>query len=342
MKTKALIPLLLALVLGLATFAIGRRVLNNRAAAGPLSQPGARVLVAAAALPVGHQLRADDLKFAEAPAEALSPTMFRDSKALEGRVLALPLEPGQIIRQSALAPPGTSSTLQAKVPAGMRAVTIAVNEFSGLAGLIAPGARVDLVATLTDTISGETFAKTIVQNVMVSAVGQELEQGVAPKPDQRVTARASKTVTLLVTPTQAAAIDLAFAKSKPRLVLRASDDEAPVRDQPVTLAELSGRTQARSDRLSNAVDDPAKANDEIKQMLAALQKQLEGVKQSTLAPPPAQAAPAQEPALPPHSIRVFRGSSESTQQFETQGPSQARQSERVEAPISGNAAAAAE
>jgi len=213
MKTKALLPLLLALVLGVLTFFIGKRVLENQAKAAVPKTTGAKVLVASAALPAGHQLSSADLKFDETPGEKPSPTMFQDVKDLEGRVLVAPLEPGQVVRQSLLAPEGTSSALQSKVPAGMRAVTIAVNEFSGLAGLISPGVKVDLVATLTDNLSGETFAKTIVQNVTVSAVGRDLEAGsqANAKPDPRSAQRIHKTVTLLVTPSQAAAIDLAFS-----------------------------------------------------------------------------------------------------------------------------------
>lgn len=315
MKAKALVPLLIALILGVATFYIGKRVLNKQLQATTVAFSGARVLVASASLPAGYALTANDVQFAETAAEQVTSTMFRDPKAVEGRVLAAPLEAGQIIRQAMLAPEGTASALQAKVPPGMRAVTIAVNEFSGLAGLIAPGARVDLVATLVDNVSGETFAKTIVQNVEVSAVGQELETGTLPKADQRVGARMNKTVTLLVTPTQAAAIDLAFAKSKPRLVLRSSDDEKAVVDQGVTLAELSGRAQERDRLAETAKDETA---EELKAMLAAMQKQLEDVKQASTA---SAAQPAAEvaPESPKHSVRVFRGGTESQQDFDPAG-----------------------
>lgn len=318
MKAKALIPLLLALILGVVTFVIGRRVLNKQAVAA-LPQAGARVLVAGAALPAGHQLTAADVQFADAPIESISATMFRDAKALEGRILTTPVEAGQILRLSLLAPEGTSSALQAKVPAGMRAVTISVNEFSGLAGLISPGVKVDLVATLNDNVSGETFAKTIVQNVEVSAVGQEMETGAAPKTDQRTGPRAHKTVTLLVTPTQAAAIDLAFSKSKPRLVLRSSDDDTTVVDQGVTMAELSGRAD-KEDRLAETTKD--ESADQLKEMLAAMQKQIEGVAQAGRDAAAKQAADQIAPETqdaPGHSVRVFRGGSESREQFDAQG-----------------------
>jgi len=328
MKTKALVPLLLALVLGVLTFFVGKRVLENQARAALPQVNGTKVLVASAALPAGHQLSSADVKFAQT-AETISATMFRDVKDLEGRVLAAPLEPGQVLRQSLLAPVGTSAPLQSKVPAGMRAVTIAVNEFSGLAGLISPGVKVDLVATLVDTVSGETFAKTIVQNVAVSAVGHDMSAGSEynAKPDARTAQRIHKTVTLLVTPSQAAAIDLAFSKSKPRLVLRSADDEAEVLDDAVTLAELSGR--ANQDRLAATTKD--ESSNQVMEMLAAMQKQMEGVAQSSreaakqAAEEVARQANGAEAELagasvtPLHSVRVFRGGTETREEFQADG-----------------------
>lgn len=346
MKAKALIPLMLALVLGVLTFVIGRRVLAKQVA--PPQQAGAQVLVAVAALPAGHLLAEGDVRLAETPIESLSATMFTKPADLKGRVLATAVEAGQVIRQSLLAPEGTASALQAKVPAGMRAVTIAVNEFSGLAGLISPGVKVDLIATLVDNVTGETFARTIVQNVEVSAVGRDLDPGseANAKPDPRTAQRISKTVTLLVTSTQAAAIDLAFSKSKPRLVLRSSDDDATVDDGGVTLAELSGR--AEQDRMAATTKDDS--DSKLMEMLATMQKQIQDVSQASqdMARQAAQgmersangsqltpeAAEAQQALL--HSVRVFRGGAESREQFDEQGRAAGEVGKAGERP-SGNA-----
>jgi Flp pilus assembly protein CpaB len=230
----------------------------------------------------------------------------------------------------------------------MRAVTIAVNEFSGLAGLLVPGVKVDLVATLVDNVTAETFAKTIVQNVEVSAVGQEMELAQTAKNDPRNNPRAHKTVTLLVTPVQAAAIDLAFSKSKPRLVLRSIDDEAPVEDERVTMAELSGR--AEEDRLaSTAVDD---SSSKVMDMLTAMQKQIQDVSKASqeaarqAAEDMAQQAGGSQPgqeASTLHSVRVFRGGAETREQFNADGsaagtsgakpaPAPVKETQRVEGP----------
>jgi Flp pilus assembly protein CpaB len=230
----------------------------------------------------------------------------------------------------------------------MRAVTIAVNEFSGLAGLLTPGVRVDLVATMNDNVSGETFAKTIVQNVEVSAVGQELEAGQALKNDPRNAPRAHKTVTLLVTPTQAAAIDLAFSKSKPRLVLRSADDEALVTDEGVTMAELSGRAEANRLNVTAENDTSSK----VMEMLQNMQKQIQDVSKASqdaarkAAEDMAQQAAGSQPeeGAPVHSVRIFRGGAETTQKFNPDGsaagtggqppakPAAAKETQRVEAP----------
>ncbi len=357
MKAKAIIPLLLALILGLMTFMIGRRVLNTQAVASP-DGPGAKVLVAAADLPAGHQLGTSDVKLIETSAETITATMFWKPEDLQGRILTSPAEAGQVVRASMLAPVGTTSSLQAKVPNGMRAVTIAVNEFSGLAGLISPGVKVDLVATLVDNVTGETFARTIVQNVAVSAVGQELDAGQTAKADPRSNPRAHKTVTLLVTPAQAAAIDLAFSKSKPRLVLRSVEDNERVEDDGVTLAELSGRAQ--EDRLAATAAD--ESSSKLMETLAAMQKQIQDVKQSSdeaarrLAEEAARPASGEQEAQtlnPLHSVRVFRGGSESREEFDAEGraagtgkpvpATPARQQQRVEAtPSEAPGTAAAE
>lgn len=317
---KGLLPILLALVLGVATFFVGRRVLNNQTAA-PKPVEGTIVLAAARPLPGGHQLTADDLKPAKTPVENITASMFREATEVESRVLAAPVEEGQILRQSLLAPEGTSSALQAKVPAGMRAVTVGVNEFSGLAGLITPGVRVDLIATLVDTVTNETFARTIVENVLVSAIGQNLESG--KKEDLPNGARAQKTVTLLVTPTQAEAIDLAFTKSRPRLVLRSGGDEAPVEQPGVTLAELAGRTSR-----NRLTEEAAEKTGDVMEMLKSMREEMakaaraneEAAREAVLAAMRQDEAPGvDEPTVQLHSVRLIRGGQVEHQEFDAEG-----------------------
>ena len=64
-------------------------------------------------------------------------------------------------------------TLSHLVPKGHRAITIAVNEVTGVAGFILPANHVDLVLTTSlPDISGGTRSRIILQNVPVLATGQ--------------------------------------------------------------------------------------------------------------------------------------------------------------------------
>src|SRR5439155_10895400 len=121
---------------------------------------------------------------------------------------------------------------------------IEINEFSGVAGLLVPGCRVDVVSTLNDQETRHSVARTIVQNVKVLAVGQRLTvSNVGKKDEAAMSAEAAvaKSVTLLVKPREAEAIELASSSGRTRLVLRGSFDES-IRSggDGVSVAELLG------------------------------------------------------------------------------------------------------
>jgi pilus assembly protein CpaB len=150
-------------------------------------------------------------------------------------VVVLPTAKGQLVLEHLLAPTGTGRGPQALVPVGMRAITVEVNEFSGLAGMLMPGCRVDVVSTLQDRKHERAVAKTIVSNVKVLAVGRRTTTVAADDEESS----ASKSVTLLVTPREAEAIDLASnAGGKTRLVLRGTLDDTMAATSGVTAAQL--------------------------------------------------------------------------------------------------------
>jgi pilus assembly protein CpaB len=145
------------------------------------------------------------------------------------------------VTDSVLAPLGSGTGMPAMVPAGMRAVTVDVSESSGVAGLLTPGCRVDVIATLRD--GDQAVARTIVENVKV----QFVQRGRSSSSSGRTTIAGSpdggpvKTVTLLVTPKQAAQIELANSSGKPRLVLRGSADGSNDGNASASQNELLGK-----------------------------------------------------------------------------------------------------
>src|SRR5207253_2663044 len=112
----------------------------------------AKVVVAKSDIQPGKELSGADLTTAEMEADRVPAGAFRDPSALSGRVCESLMVKNQPVLEQMLAPIGSGSGLQALVPAGMRAITMEVNEFSGVAGLIAPGCRVAGVATAGTSI----------------------------------------------------------------------------------------------------------------------------------------------------------------------------------------------
>jgi pilus assembly protein CpaB len=123
---------------------------------------------------------------------------------------------GEPIVESRLVPKDKSSgLLSLKVPAGMRAFTVKVNEVVGVGGFIVPDSRVDVVVTtaVSPQRQQEQVAKTFLQNILVLAAGQVVEQ----KDNKPVTVN---TVTLAVTPDESEKLALASNDGKIQLVMR--------------------------------------------------------------------------------------------------------------------------
>lgn len=328
MNLRAMIPLVLALLLGVVAFVVGRNVLSRRLAGPADTRPNGKVLVASKDLPIGHELRAADVALVDMPKDLIPRSSFTKPEDAAGRLLSAPILKGQVVVEPLLSSKGAMSALQAAVPKGMRAITVEVNEVSGLAGLIAPGCNVDLVATLVDEKTRQTVAGTIVQNVKVSAVGQEITPhtqeaaGGSAEPGkekEQDAPKLSRSVTLIATPEQAAAIDLTATKAPLRLVLRNSADNQVVDTSFVTLGELMGE---QVDPNLNQRLAGEELREEIRKQVAL---SLQAAQPTTRPVPPNAGAGPVKPvvvaAAPPQRlfVQVIRGGVASTHEFGTAG-----------------------
>ena len=137
--------------------------------------------------------------------------------------------PDIFLRGGAIA---SCSGFAAAIPAGMRAMTVAVNVVSGVSGFILPHARVDVLATVSSTgDKEESTTTTILENLEVLAVDQTVDT----KGDEPITV---KSVTLLVTPEQAEKLALGSYEGKLQLVLRNTADQEEAAPSGVRLKEL--------------------------------------------------------------------------------------------------------
>jgi len=112
---------------------------------------------------------------------------------------------GEVLLSADALNPGDRGFLAAVLGAGMRAVTVGVDAVSGLAGLVWPGDRVDVILTQSQEGSDvpaarRVSAETVLHDVRVIAIDRQLIQGATSESPE---SQAVKTVTLEVTPTDA-------------------------------------------------------------------------------------------------------------------------------------------
>lgn len=247
MNLKTVVPLGAAVVLGLVAAIVARQLVTGKPAVaidGGSSVELIDVVVASRDLAPGETLDAEDLTVARVEAKNAPSNVSGNPSFLFNRVAKLQIPKGQIIHETLLAEAGVSGGLPGVIPPGFRAMTIEVNEFTGVAGLLQPGNRIDVLARFNDGENGQT-TRTVVQNVEIIAVGTELANttpghtetsAIAPdtQPQKKTFPMA---VTVVVTPADAERLDLAAA-NQARLALRASLDTIKAPVAGATMASL--------------------------------------------------------------------------------------------------------
>ncbi len=243
MNWKNYLPVGLAVVLGLIAAFIARDVVARKNALEGQAGKMTKVVVAKHELTPGTEIRQEDLTIGMIPGEQAPDHTFVNPTDLAGRSTFTTIVRGQPIIEALLAPTGAGVGLQALVPEGARAITIEVSEFNGMIGLIRPGCYVDVLATFADDQRNDTTTRTIVQNILVQAVGPRLTPAVVTddQPDK------SRSITLIVSPKDAETIELAAATARPRVILRGGNDKDTSDAGSVTLGELRGFSSRRSD-----------------------------------------------------------------------------------------------
>src|SRR5512134_1275257 len=181
------------------------------------------VAVAVVDIPLGTTINSNQIALSSWPRDLKPKDAFTAVKAAEGRVAMRDFLRGEPIVDSKLVPTDKSSgLLSLKVPSGMRAFSIKVNEVVGVGGFIVPDSRVDVIITTSPSQnSPEKISKIVLEDVRVLAAGQVIEQ----KENKPVTVN---TVTLALTPEDAEKLALAGNDGIIQLVMRNFADNAVV------------------------------------------------------------------------------------------------------------------
>jgi pilus assembly protein CpaB len=178
------------------------------------NEPGADVIVAANDLQVGSKLQDGDIRQVKVPASVLPSNYYKNKSQVLGRGVILPVQKGEYILPSKLAAENAGSGLPSLIPAGMRAVSVRVNEVVAVAGFVVPGTRVDVLLTGNPGGANEQQTTTVLENVAVIAAGQKLERNAAGEP------QSTPVITLLVSPDDAQKLTLASSQGHIQLALR--------------------------------------------------------------------------------------------------------------------------
>lgn len=241
-RIRIFIVLALAVVAG-GTFAYG--TYNYVQSIQKREGPGFKtrtVVVAASDLALGAELRAENLKAIDWPADSVPDGVFENPEELVGRGVIQPMAQHEPFLPAKLSSKEAGAGLPPIIPEGFRALSVRVNDVIGVAGYVLPGTRVDVVATVNPTQRPEDVqAKVVLTDVKVLAAGTKIERDVNNnKPIE------TSVVTLLVDPSQAEKLSLASTEGKIQLALRNPvDKSAPPTGGIRPAGLLSGATGPR-------------------------------------------------------------------------------------------------
>jgi pilus assembly protein CpaB len=230
--------LLIAIILAIGT---GWLTLTYLSSLRPPPNQLRAVLVATQEIPARVRITATMFQSEMRPAQSLEPDAISKPEQAVGSLTLVTIPVGGQITLSKIGT-NVALALPVRLRPGMRAVSIPIDRVKGVAGMILPGDRVDVIA-IPPATSGAggppPKAVTILRGIRVLAVGTNLEDPTAtPSPDEI----ASATVTLEVNPKEADMLAWADANSNLRLALRSPRE--PIRSEPVEELTLMGNSAA--------------------------------------------------------------------------------------------------
>ena len=237
MKARTLLVILLSLVCGLSA-AAGVRIMRGSTTVDATSIDTNPVLVASVNIARGVTVTEQHVTVRQWPADMVPPGACTTIEDVKERAALSLIVQGEPLLDAKLASQDSGRGMAPLIPAGMRAFTIHTpTRASGVAGFVLPGNKVDILLTMSRSRgdgTGGGSTTTLLQNVEILAVDQQLN---APA-ENKVDANRLRSVTVLVTPSQAAKLSLAQTKGTLHLSLRNDGDQAPAQTRPVTLNEI--------------------------------------------------------------------------------------------------------
>ncbi len=229
MKLGIIILIILGVVAAAcAAMLVGTLRTESSSSAGKGS-PEIEVAVAKTSLPAMTVMTLDHIIKEEVPKEDLPDGRLSSPSQVIGKVLAVPVVKGQVLTDSCFVTEGSGAQLAAALPYGMRAVSVRLSSSTIPDELLLyPGCVVDVLVsfrlTSSDRAKGQAISTTMLRGIQVLAVAGE---SVVSKPDNEAGSTTkgrhtggAVTVTLMVDPKQAEALQLAADNGSIALAIR--------------------------------------------------------------------------------------------------------------------------
>ena len=204
------------------------------------TEPMELVIVPGRDLRRGEVVRKADLVTREFPSQYIDSSSISMEKldVALGQVLDFDIDRGTPLLWAHLEG-GLTPTFSGKVIDGLRALTIRVDEINSISGFLQPTDRVDLL--LTHGQREDQSIVPLIEQLEVIATGTQTlvdKAGTANSTGRRQ----FTTITVQVTPHQAQQLTLAQEIGKLTATLRHPDDESPLGNHEMTVADLLGTT----------------------------------------------------------------------------------------------------
>ena len=260
MRPKSLLLLALALGCGLVASIGISQVLESRRG-GPAQVETAPIYVAKLDIERSTPLSEHNIELEQWPVDKIPQGAVSDLKEVVGQRPGSKIFAGEAILHAKLGTGEGGGRSSGEIPRGFRVVSVRVDDTSG-SGLILPGDRVDVQVYVRENkalglASSGTY--TFLQDVSVFAVNDSIRYD-AEAGEKSI---AAKTISLLVTPMQAAKVTLAAEVGRIRLVMRPQQDDEATEDTKVTFSDIfdsekfedkQRKVQNNSDPLSSLLD----------------------------------------------------------------------------------------
>lgn len=185
LNSRSLILLAIALVLALAAVFVAREWLSQQQQQAAVAPPPALetipVLVAAAQINPHEKIRPDQVKILDVPKNSVpfdaslpggGLNFYTKPEEVIGKITTQTVYPNEFMVRQRIRDSLGGSTLSNLLSPSMRAVSVRVDDVTGVAGFLAPGNHVDILTNQKALDSDMITTRLLLQNVKVLAVDQ--------------------------------------------------------------------------------------------------------------------------------------------------------------------------